>query len=102
MRYGIYCGDPAVPYIANNQTYVPDCTASYTQELALVTNAAALVARINLIMCAGQLTPANEATIVAALNGNAVTAASNADQKLDRVCAAILMVMASADYLIQK
>ncbi len=102
MRYGIYCGDPVVPYIANNQTYVPDCTASYTQELALVTNAAALVARINLILCAGQLSAANEATIVAALNGNAVTAGSSADAKLDRVCAAVLMVMASADYLIQK
>jgi hypothetical protein len=48
------------------------------------------------------LSAANEATIVAALNGNAVTAASTADQKLDRVCAAVLLVMASADYLIQK
>ncbi len=102
MRYGIYTGDPAVPYIAGNQTYVPDCTASYTQELALVTDAAQLVARINLLLCAGQLSAANEATIVTALNGTPVTAASNANQKLDRVCAAILMVMGSADYLIQK
>ena len=67
-----------------------------------MTNAAALVARINLIMCAGQLSAANEATIVTALNGTAVTAGSSADAKLDRVCAAVLMVMASADYLIQK
>ena len=102
MRYGIYTGDPAVPYWAPNQTYVPDLAASYTQELALVTNASTLVARINLILCAGQLSATNEATIVAALNGKAVTATSSTDAKLNRVCAAILMVMASAEYLIQK
>lgn len=102
MRYGIYTGDPAVPYIAGNQTYVPDCTASYTQEMSLVTDATQLVARINLLLCAGQLSAANQATIIAALNGNPVTAASNANQKLDRVCAAVLMVIGSADYLIQK
>ena len=102
MRYGIYTGDPAVPYIAGNQTYVPDCTASYTQEMSLVTDATQLVARINLLLCAGQLSAANQATIIAALNGNPVTAASTANQKLDRVCAAVLMVIGSADYLIQK
>ena len=102
MRYGIYCGDPGVPYITSNQTYVPDVTASYTRELALVTDATQLVARVNLILCAGQLSAANQATIIAALNANPVTATSNTNQKLDRVCAAILLVMASADYLIQK
>ena len=102
IRYGIFCGDPAVPYVASNQTYVPDVTASYAQELALVTDANALVNRLNLILCAGQLSAANQATIVAALNGTAVTAASSANQKLDRVGAAVLLVMASADYLVQK
>ena len=102
IRYGIYTGDPGVPYIAGNQTYVPDITASYAQELALVTDATQLVARINLLLCAGQLSAANQATIIAALNGSPVTASSNANQKLDRICAAILMVMGSADYLVQK
>ena len=102
MRSGIYAGDPGVPFIGGNQTYVPDITASYTQELALVANAAALVDRINLILCAGQLSATNQATIVAALNGKPVTATSPANEKLDRVCAAILMVMATPDYLIQK
>ena len=102
IRYGIYTGDPGVPYIAGNQTYVPDITASYAQELALVTDATQLVARINLLLCAGQLSAANQATIIAALNGSPVTASSNANQKLDRICAAVLMVMGSADYLVQK
>ena len=44
----------------------------------------------------------DRATVIAALNANPVTATSNTNQKLDRVCAAILLVMASADYLIQK
>ena len=102
MRYGIYCGDPGVPYSIGGQTYVPDITASYVRELALVTDAPALVARLNLILCAGQLSAANQSTIVTALNGNPVTAASSANQKLDRVCAAVLLIMGSADYLIQK
>ena len=102
IRYGIYTGDPGVPYVAGNQTYVPDLTASYAQELALVTDATQLVARMNLLLCAGQLSAANQATIIAALNGSPVTASSNANQKLDRICAAILMVMGSADYLVQK
>ena len=102
IRNGIYCGDPAVPYVASNQTYVPDVTASYAKELALVTDASALVNRLNLILCAGQLAPSTQATLVAALNGTPVTTASSASQKLDRVSAAILLVMASADYLVQK
>ena len=102
IRYGIFCGDPAVPFVASNQTYVPDVTASYALELALVTDANALVNRLNLILCAGQLSAGNQATLVAALNGTPVTAASSANQKLDRVGAAVLLVMASADYLVQK
>jgi hypothetical protein len=40
--------------------------------------------------------------IVNALSATAVTASSSATVKRNRVCAAILMVMASAQYLIQK
>ena len=79
-----------------------DISAAYTNELALVTDAAALVRRINLLLCAGQLSAANHTLIVNALNATAVTAGSSSTIKRNRVCAAVLMVMASAEYLIQK
>ena len=62
----------------------------------------ALVARLNLLLCAGQLTGANQALIVSALNATNVTAASSATTKSNRVYAAVLLVMASAEYLVQK
>lgn len=79
-----------------------DMSAPYTAELALVTDTAALVRRLNLLLCAGQLTQPNEALIVNALNATPVTASSSATVKRNRICAAVLMVMASSDYLIQK
>ena len=79
-----------------------DINAPYVEELALVTDAAALVRRANLLLSGGQLSAANQTLITNALNATPVTAASTAAVKRNRVCAAVLMVMASAEYLIQK
>lgn len=79
-----------------------DMSAPYTAELALVTATTALVRRLNLLLCAGQLSQPNETLIVNALNATPVTASSSATVKRNRICAAVLMVMASSDYLIQK
>ncbi len=79
-----------------------DMNALYTSELALVTDAPALVRRINLLLCAGQLSAANQKLIVTTLNATVVTATSSSTLKRNRICAAVLMVMASAEYLIQK
>ncbi len=79
-----------------------DMKAAYTAELALVTDAAALVQRLNLLLCAGQLSGATQTLIVNALNATAVTATSTDTVKRNRICAAVLMVMASSEYLIQK
>jgi uncharacterized protein (DUF1800 family) len=76
-----------------------DIKATYAQELALVGDTAALLARLNLLLCAGQLGAASQALVLAALN--AMPATTDA-QKRNRVYAAVLMVMASADYLVQK
>jgi uncharacterized protein (DUF1800 family) len=102
IRYGIYCGDPQVPFIAENQNYIVDVAATYTKELALVTNPTALVNRLNLILCAGQLSVATQNIIIAALTATPVNASSNLDQKLDRIGAGIFLIMASPDYLVQK
>jgi uncharacterized protein (DUF1800 family) len=81
-----------------------DIKAAYTSELALAAdaNANALVQRLNLLLCAGQLSAATQTVIVNALLATPVTASSSATLKRNRVCAAVLMVMASAEYLIQK
>jgi hypothetical protein len=79
-----------------------DIKAAYTSELALVTDANALVQRLNTLLCAGQLSAATLALITSALTATAVTATSTDTTRRNRVYAAVLMTMASADYLIQK
>ena len=103
VRYGIYVNAPEQPNNASNAaTNGFDLTAPYTAELALVLDASALVQRLCLLLCAGQLSAANQTLIVTALNATALTASSTDSAKLDRVAAGVLLVMASSDYLIQK
>jgi hypothetical protein len=79
-----------------------DITAAYANELALVTDTTALVDRLNLLLCANQLSLSTRNTIIAALNATSVTASSTASAKLDRVASAVLMVMCAPEYLVQK
>ena len=79
-----------------------DIKAAYTIELTLVLNPAALVNRLNLLLCAGQLVSATRTLITNTLSATAVTAASGEAIKRNRVCAAVLMVMACSEYLVQK
>lgn len=102
LRNGIFVNAPDLPNSASNTTNGLDLTVPYTAELALVLDAAALVRRLNLLLCAGQLSAGNQALIVAALNATALTATSSDNAKRDRVAAAVLLVMAASDYLIQK
>jgi uncharacterized protein (DUF1800 family) len=102
IRYGMYTGDVNVPQLTDGEKYNATIFASYTKELAVVSDAVALVRRINLIMCAGQMSAATQNTIVAALNAKPITATSTNDNKLDRIAAAVLLTMASPEYLVQK
>jgi uncharacterized protein (DUF1800 family) len=102
IRNGIFVNAPDQPQNGSNTTNGYDITAAYTAELALVLDAAALVKRLNLLLCAGQMSVANQTLIVTALNATALTATSTDSAKLNRVAAAVLMVMASAEYLVQK
>ena len=102
IRNGIYVNSPDQAGNGSNATNGYDITASYSAELALVLDATALVARLNLLLCAGQLSSANQTLIINALNATALTSASTDSAKRDRIAAAVLLVMASSDYLIQK
>jgi Protein of unknown function (DUF1800) len=102
LEAGIFVASP--PGAPNPFTgpYVQDITASFTQELALALDATALVAGLNLVMCAGRLSAATATLMVTALNATPLTAASSTNDRLNRVRGAVLMVLASAEYLIQK
>lgn len=104
IRSGVYCPEPTVPQAAYTN-YLPDVQANYVNELALVADPTALVNRLNLLLAAGQISMANQALILTALSSmsiNSATPATQTNQKMDRVSAAILMVMACSEYLIQK
>ena len=102
VRNGIYVNAPDQPNVGSNSTNGYDITATYSAELALVTDATALVRRLNLVLCAGQMSEANQNLIIGALNATPVTATSTDSVKLNRVAAAVLMVMGCSEYLIQK
>ena len=102
IRTGFFVNAPDLPQNASNASNGYDITATYTAELALVLDPPALVKRLGLLLCAGQLSAATQTLIVTALNATPVIAASTDAVKLNRVAAAVLMVMASSEYLIQK
>ena len=79
-----------------------DVVASHAAEKALVLDPAALVRRLNLLLTGNQLMPATVTLITTALGTPNLTAASSDGAKLNRICAAILMVMGSPEYLVQK
>jgi uncharacterized protein (DUF1800 family) len=121
IRNGMETPEPtqAEPLYRN---YTTDIVPDYTAELALITNtdltdaktipvAKALADRLNLILCAGQMSASSQATLQAALKGAlnsykkitaTVVSPANQNYKLDWVSAGILMTMASPDYLVQK
>ena len=102
IRNGIYVSAPDRPNNGTSELRGYDITANYANELALVTNPDALVAHVNVLMCAGQLSAQTVKLISDALKTSNVTASSTENVKLNRVAAAIFLVMASAEYLIQK
>ena len=101
-RNGLFVNAPDLPQAASNANNGFDLTAAYTRELALAADAGALVARLNLLLAAGQLSDATVALIVGALNATPVTAASTDAARRDRIAAAVLMVMAAPEYLVAK
>ncbi|OYY67406.1 DUF1800 family protein [Sphingomonas sp. 28-63-12] len=81
------------------QNGVGDVRADYTDLLALASDSAALVNEVNLVLAAGQLSAATVAAIRSAVDSIATTATSGA---ANRVYTAILLTLASPDYITQK
>jgi uncharacterized protein (DUF1800 family) len=76
-----------------------DIRPNYAAELALAGDAAALVDRLNRLLCAGQLSEATRSLITTTIAG---MPGSSTTDKTQRVQAAVMLVMASPDYLVQR
>lgn len=79
-----------------------DIKANYSNELPIAHDTTALIDRLALLLSANQISDSTKATIKAAVDAYRVTEASSEREKLRNIHAAILLVMASPDYLIQK
>jgi uncharacterized protein (DUF1800 family) len=106
--------DPEPLYIS----YSRDILADYRTELALITNTAdptdadamrtaqAMTQRLNLLLCAGQMSASTTGEIQNALKAailqKKIKTSSTEVVRLDWVAAGVLMTMASPDYLVQK
>nr|WP_175537717.1 DUF1800 domain-containing protein [Paracidovorax valerianellae] len=102
IRNGIFVNAPDLPQSASNAANGYDIACTYANLLPLVADATALVRKTALLLSAGQVSAATQGRIAAALNTTPVTAGSTAAVKLNRVAAAVLLVMASPEYLVQK
>jgi uncharacterized protein (DUF1800 family) len=104
IRNGVSVRNPSVPQTVNDSAFplIADMQAAYTDELALVNDAAGLMDHVNTVLCAGRIGTTNIALMVTALNATAIAANSTAAQKLDRVAAAVYMAMVGTEYLVQK
>ena len=76
-----------------------DIKASYGDWLATANDAGALVARVNLLFAAGQL---SEATVTTMVNAVAAIAATTDTARLNRIHAATLMCLCAPEYLVLK
>ena len=102
---GYWNNAPSVPYGVDSSiapTFVPTVVPDYTTELAMAHDTPALVARLNLLLCAGQLSPATVSFITNALAIDRLKIDSDANFKESHLARAILFVMCSAEYLVQK
>jgi hypothetical protein len=96
-------GEPSVVgyinYMAGTVNNSREVKVDYTTEKALAATPASLIDHLNLYLAAGAISPANRTLMVQAIT---TIAATNDAGLLNRVYAAIVLVMSSNDYLVQK
>jgi uncharacterized protein (DUF1800 family) len=78
---------------------IGDTRADYSSLIPLATDSAALLAELNLVLAANQVSGTTLATLKSALDSISVTTDTG---KLNRIYAAITLVMASPEYIVQK
>ena len=106
---GYVSADPTLPHVVtrtpdqvNAIVYVPVLVPDYSVELAMAHDTQALVKRLNLLLCADQLSPTTVQFITKSLAIDKLTVNSSVDFKRIHVARAIMFVMCCAEYLVQK
>lgn len=89
---------PMEPTSTDGHDMAPD----YSFEFSLIEDTSALVQHLNLLLCAGQLSQDTVTLIINALAKDQITSAASENFKRIHVARAILFVMSSADYLVQR
>jgi uncharacterized protein (DUF1800 family) len=79
-----------------------DIKPNYSELLPLAADAVSLVRWMSLYLSADQLSDRTVKAIFASVSGLPVTASSSNDTKLQRIYAAVLLVMACPEYIVQK
>ena len=88
--------------IEGRRSPLADIEFDYSAETAIAEDSARLVDRLDLLLTANQLTPTIKDAIRGAVDSVAIGTSSAAADRLRRVHIGVLLILASADYLIQK
>ena len=80
----------------------PDIVPDYSAEIALIGNPQALFARLNMLLCAGQLSDATLKDMTSVFAYEPTNSNSSDNSKRAYVAKAIMFVMCCAEYLVQK
>jgi uncharacterized protein (DUF1800 family) len=104
IRNGFNIAEASLPQTVSGPgtTFSNDIKANYAAELLIAHDAPNLLNRLDLLLTAGQLKPATRSLILGGLASPVVSSTSSESAKLNRIAAAIFLIMASADYLVQK
>ena len=86
----------------NSTNQTNDIKANYATEIAQAHDAPALLDRLDVLLTGGQLRASTRQLILTALATPVVSTTSSDSAKLNRIAAAIFLIMASPDYLVQK
>lgn len=99
---GFWVSAPNQTAQGTNATDGHDIAPDYSAEKALVQNSQALVHRLNLLLCAGQLSSGTEQLIVRGLQADLNRTNFSDDFRQIHVARALMFVMSSAEYLAQR
>lgn len=104
LSQGMWVRAPELITSPDNATATdgPDIVPDYSAELALVGNPWALLERLNLLLCAGQMSTEMMTMMVNALSTDPTNTNSPANAQRSYVAKAIMFVMCCSEYLIQK
>ncbi len=88
--------------IEGSQWIFDDIEFDFSNETAIADDSTALLDRLDLLLTSNQLSDDVRGLIQGAIDAISIDAASEAEDRLQRVRTGVLLVMASTDYLIQK